>query len=319
MTSRGQKGELLLMAIAAIAILAVVAGMLVPMLASRLDEERLNAERINLAQMAKDFSGTFDSTSYELNEASLDQSGLPAGINFTVFDDPTALGGIVFSSGGAAVSEGWLLRLASKRGITSAVAGTSYGPRTDSELSRLAFNSYGNQRSLIAGPLNEPGRQRYMIVSVCAPGYSGLVFPGTDAATVFNSIWDQSWDSSGSQVPAAWLPFLSSSQLQAWNGPGVNQRTNASRMIVERIVQPKYTLTLANNSQTDTAWVDIGPATNAIVAAPASGVVSTATLAGFTSGILQGRLVVVRRGADVSTAAEVQRFFVYSDVNLTIQ
>jgi hypothetical protein len=89
--------------------------------------------------------------------------------------------------------------------------------------------------------------------------------------------------------------------------------------LVERIVQPKYTLTLANNSQTDIAWVDIGPAIDAITAAPGSGTVQSSSLPGFTTGILSGRLIVVRRGPTEAAAYEVQRFFLYSDVNLTVQ
>jgi len=90
-------------------------------------------------------------------------------------------------------------------------------------------------------------------------------------------------------------------------------------MLVERIVQPEYSLTLANNSQTDTAWVDIGPSVDAITTAPNSGTVQSSSLAGFTTGILSGRLIVVRRGPNAAAAYEVQRFFLYSDVNLTVQ
>jgi hypothetical protein len=56
-----------------------------------------------------------------------------------------------------------------------------------------------------------------------------------------------------------------------------------------------------------------------MVAAPNSGTVTSASLSGFASGILSGRLIVVRRGPSASAAYEVQRFFLYSDVNLTVQ
>jgi len=87
---------------------------------------------------------------------------------------------------------------------------------------------------------------------------------------------------------------------------------------VERIVQPKYTLTVANNSPTDTAWVDIGRLRTQSQRLRIPGR-RPALLAGFTAGILAGRLIVVRRGAAAASAYEVQRFFLYSDVNLTIQ
>jgi hypothetical protein len=152
-----------------------------------------------------------------------------------------------------------------------------------------------------------------------SPPYRTLAFPTADAGQTFDSIWDQSWESTQSQAPALWSSLLTPAQFSLWNTASSNNRTNASRLLIERIVQPKYSLTLANNSQTDTAWVDIGPALDAITAAPNSGTVQSSSLPGFATGILSGRLIVVRRGPSVSAAYEVQRFFLYSDVNLTVQ
>lgn len=151
------------------------------------------------------------------------------------------------------------------------------------------------------------------------PPYRTLVFPTEDANQTFDSIWDQSWESTQSQAPALWSSLLTSDQYSLWNTPSSNNRTNASRLLVERIVQPKFSLTIANNCLTDTAWVDIGPAINAIVAPPNAGTVQSSSLAGFATGILAGRMIVVRRGPNVAAAYEVQRFFLYSDVNLTVQ
>jgi hypothetical protein len=151
------------------------------------------------------------------------------------------------------------------------------------------------------------------------PPYRTLVFPTADSTQTFDSIWDQSWESTEAQAPVLWSSLLTANQFSFWNSTSSNNRTNASRMLVERIVQPKYTLTLANDSQTDTVWVDIGPALDAITATPNSGTVQSSSLSGFTTGILSGRLIVVRRGPNESAAYEVQRFFLYSDVNLTVQ
>jgi hypothetical protein len=156
-------------------------------------------------------------------------------------------------------------------------------------------------------------------MSLMVPPYRLLAFPSADATQTFNSIWDQSWDSTQAQAPALWSSLLSVGDYALWNTASANNRTNASRLIIERIVQPKYTLTLANNSQTDTAWVDIGPSANEIVAMANSGTVVSSSLAGFATGIPAGRLIVVRRGPNAAAAYEVQRFFLYSDVNLTVQ
>ena len=158
-----------------------------------------------------------------------------------------------------------------------------------------------------------------MLLSLMAPPYRVLIFPTADPTQTFDSIWDQSWESTQAQAPTLWGTLLSSDQYALWNTASTNNRTNASRLLVERIVQPKYSLTVANNSPTDTTWVDIGPLVDAIVSAPNSGTVQSSSLAGFTSGILAGRLIVMRRGPTAASAYEVQRFYLYSDVNLTVQ
>jgi hypothetical protein len=214
---------------------------------------------------------------------------------------------------------GWVTKIAQRRGITSYTIGASYTALTQNQYSTLAFNAYHVQRCLVIGPSGETGQQRYMLISLMVPPYRSLAFPTADSTQTFDSIWDESWDSTQAQAPPLWESLLSASQVLLWNSSSSNNRTNASRLLVERIVQAKYSITLANNSQTDTAWVDVGPATNAMTAAPNSGTMQSSSLPGFTSGVLSGRLIVVRRGANAASAYEVQRFFLYSDVNLTIQ
>ncbi len=318
-SKRAQKGELLLMALLAIAILAIVAGMVVPVLANRLDDARLVAERSTLATFHRDFEATFDAVSFDQNESSLPGTGLPAGTAYATFDDPAALTARVYAGVCTVDPNGWLTRLAAKRGITSEISGASYPVLADNEYTRLAFNAFGGQRCLLLGPADETGRQRYLILSLMAPAFRGLTFPGGDATALFNSLWDQSWDALSAQVPAGWSSLLNAEQVGLWNSVSTGGRSNAGRLIVERIVQPKFTVTVANNSATDTAWIDLGPSVNAIVAPAGAGVFSSAAVAGCSTGVLEGRLVVMRRGASVATAVEVQRFFLYSDVNLTVQ
>jgi type II secretory pathway pseudopilin PulG len=315
-----QGGEFLLMLLVAVAIVGVLAGILAPVLANKLDDAQMKSEADALGALRKDFEATYDSTDFNnLNEASVAASGLPTGITFTTFDAATSIAGRVYGTTITVDPYGWVTKLAQKRGVTSYSAGAIYSALTESQYTAIAFNPYGTQRCLVIGPTGEAGQQRYLLMSVMAPPYRSLAFPAADATQTFNSIWDQSWEAVDSQAPSLWSSLLTPAQYLLWNTTSANQRTNASRLIVQRIVQAKYTLTLANNSSTDTAWVDIGPAVNAITALPDSGTVSSSSLAGFTSGVLSGRLIVVRRGASAASAYEVQRFFLYSDVNLTIQ
>jgi type II secretory pathway pseudopilin PulG len=320
MKSTEARGEFLLTMLIAVAIIGIVAGMLAPVLANQLDDAQIRNERAILKSLRQDFEGTYDALDYEnLNEASLAGTGLPAGIDPTTFDQGDAFPARVYAPTVTVDPVGWATKLAQKRGLATYVVGAAYGYAAANEYVGLAFNHYRLQRCLIVGPSGETGRQRYLLLSLMAPADRGLAFPVADATQTFNTLWDQSWESTGAQAPAAWSALLTAAQVALWNTASSNNRTNASRLLVERIVQPKYTLTLANNSQTDTAWVDLGPATNAIVAAPNSGTTLSSTLAGFTTGILAGRQIVVRRGASAASAAEVQRFFLYADVTLTVQ
>jgi type II secretory pathway pseudopilin PulG len=313
-------GEFLLMLLVAVAIIGVLAGMLAPVLANKLDDAQIRSEREVLKSLRTDFEATFDSTDFDnLNEASVAGSGLPLGTTFTTFDVGTAIGSRIYGQSVIVDPAGWVTKLAQKRGVTSYQDGASYTAQTQNQYAAISFNAYNVQRCLVVGPTGEAGQQRYMLISMMVPPYRILVFPTTDSTQTFNSIWDQSWESTEAQAPSLWSSLLSANQVRDWNTASSNNRTNASRLLIERIVQPKFTLTLANNSQTDTAWVDIGPTTDAIVASPNSGTVQSSSLAGFTAGVLCGRLIVVRRGPAAASAYEVQRFFLYSDVNLTIQ
>ncbi len=317
---RGARAEFLLMLLVAVAILGVLAGILAPVLSNKLDDAQIRAEAETLRSLRRDFEATFDSVDFSgQNESSIAGDGLAPGTAFTAFDSATGMASRIFAPSVVVDPAGWVTKLAIKRGVSSYVAGATYTALSQNQYSSIAFNPYGAQRCVVAGPTAEPGQQRYLLVSLMVPPYRALAFPSADPTQTFDSIWDQSWDSTQAQAPVSWSALLPAAQVALWNTASSNNRTNASRLLVERIVQPKYSLTLANNSPTDTAWVDIGSAANALVAAPNSGTVLSTSAPGFSTGILSGRLIVVRRGAAPATAYEVQRFFLYSDVNLTVQ
>lgn len=308
------------MLLVAVAIIGVIAGILAPVLANKLDDAQIRSEMATLKSLRKDFEATYDAVDYNnLNEASVAASGLPPGTILTNFDVGTSIASRIYGATVLVDPAGWVTKLAQQRGVSTYVLGASYGALVQSQYTAIAFNPYQVQRCLVVGPSGEVGQQRYLLISLMAPPYRTLSFPSADPTQTFDSIWDQSWESTQAQAPTLWGTLLSPAQYALWNTASSNNRTNASRLLVERIVQPKYSLTIANNSQTDTAWVDIGPAVDAIVSAPNSGTTLSSSLPGFTGGVLAGRLIVVRRGSTAAVAYEVQRFFIYSDVNLTIQ
>ena len=80
------RGEFLLMLLVAVAIVGVLAGILAPVLANKLDEAQLKSESETLRSLRKDFEATYDSVDFSnLNESSVAGSGLPGGIVFTTF------------------------------------------------------------------------------------------------------------------------------------------------------------------------------------------------------------------------------------------
>jgi type II secretory pathway pseudopilin PulG len=317
---RPPRGEFLLMLLVAVAIVGILAGLLAPAISTRLDEAQLAQERANLEAFRGDVEATFDSTDYTgSNMSSVPQSGLPAGTTFTTLDQAPTMGSRIYDPSIAVDPAGWVTKLARRRGVASFSSGDSYTALSQSQYGALAFNAYRTQRCLLAGPAGEAGQQRYLLVSLMVPATRVLVFPQGDPAALFESLWDQNWEASGAQAPSAWQPLLSAADYGLWNGTGSNGRTNASRLIVARIVQPKYGVTLVNNSPTDTAWMDVGPAVDAVVAAPASGSHVIQSVSGFGTGVLAGREIVVRRGVALDSAFEVQRFFLYSNVTVTIQ
>ena len=314
------RGEFLLMLLVAVAIMGILAGVLAPVLANKLDDARIGAEADTLRTLRRDFEATYDAADYaDLNEASLPDNGQPEGIAFTDFDQAVAIAARIYAASVTVDPAGWVTKLALRRGVGSLVPGASYAYASQNQYTAIAFNACRVQRCLVVGPTTEPGQQRYLLLSLMVPPDRVLAFPAADATQTFDSIWDQGWESTGAQAPAAWASLLSAAQYALWNAVSSGNRTNASRLIVERIVQPKYTVTLANNSPTDTAWLDIGPLSDAITAPPNAGTMQSSAVAGLGNGILCGRLIVLRRGATAASAYEVQRFFLYSDVNLTVQ
>ena len=313
-------GETLLMVLTAVAIVAILAGMLAPVLADKLDDARLRAERGAVDALREDFMGTLDATDFNgTNESSVPSAGLPTGTVFTTFDTATAVAARLYAPTITVDPAGWATKLAVQRGITTAAAGSVYGFLPGNAYTQVAFNGCGLQRCLVLGPAGEVGLQRYLLLSLLVPANRVLPFPAGDPTQLFDSLWDNSWESTTAQAPASWASLLTAGQYALWNSVASANRTNASRLIVARIVQPKYTVTVADTSPTDAAWVDLGPATAALTAAPGAGTVSSASLSAFAGGVLAGRLIVVRRGPSAAAAYEVERFFLNSDVTITVQ
>ena len=150
------------MLLVAVAIVGVLAGILAPVLANKLDDAQVRSEAETLRSLRKDFEATYDAIDYNnLNEASVAGSGLPAGTVFTTFDLGTGIGLRIYSQFISVDPAGWVTKLAQKRGVTSYVVGASYSALTQSQYTAIAFNPYQVQRCLVIGPAEMCIRDRF--------------------------------------------------------------------------------------------------------------------------------------------------------------
>jgi hypothetical protein len=105
----------------------------------------------------------------------------------------------------------WHARAASRR-----KSGAAPTPAVQPELARIAFNSLGNPRLLIAGPV-EAGRQRFLLVSLMARS-DQLVLPAYESSAAwFDAIWHNDFESRTATPPAYWSGRLTPAQLAAWS------------------------------------------------------------------------------------------------------
>ena len=126
-------GEFLLMLLIAVAIVGILAGILAPVLSNKLDDAQIRGEAEALKSLRKDFEATYDSVDFDnLNESSIDNSGLPAGTVLTTFDQGTGVGPRIYSQGIIVDPAGWVTKLALKRGVGSYILGkpSIFGPNS---------------------------------------------------------------------------------------------------------------------------------------------------------------------------------------------
>lgn len=293
-------------------VISILLGFTVPVAFNVIDETELTSERARMASMRSDVEQSFFETNQANNVGMIGGTGVTAA---TTTDSATTINTAL--DGSAVISAGtdWRAKLGSFRGGIPALPVTVTNPE-GSSLSFYALNARRWERLLLAGPTNEVGQQRYLLVSMMTPLSRELTFPTT--GSVFDEIWNNSWEGGGATAPAAWSARLTAPQYAEWNADSSGNRTNASRLIVERITHRKVDVVVVNNHPTDTVWVDIGPFTNAMTLAPNTGVSRSTGIAEFANGVPVGRLVVVRRGT-TSPGSETQRFMLNSPVTVTVQ
>lgn len=299
---RAMHGFSLLEVVLVLFVLGLLAAALAPSVRDIVERGRRDAESRTLDELTANITASFEQSDLtNLNLAALPGTIGP-GDSATVFSTSTST---PYATTGAS---DWFAKLARLRGVTPQI-GAAPTPTVQPELARIAFNSLGNPRLLIAGP-SEAGRQRFLLVSLMARN-DQLVLPAYEAnAAWFDAIWQHDFESRTATPPAYWSGRLTPAQLASWSS-GSAGLTQVSRLCVRRIVLPKFRVTVNNNHPTEAAFVSYNNTPNAFSAAANSG-------ASVTPEILGGRLVIINRGT-AWPGVEALRLTLRENPTITLQ
>jgi hypothetical protein len=185
--------------------------------------------------------------------------------------------------------------------------GVAPTPALQPRTAAVLINADRNTRLMLIGPASEAAQQRFLLVSLMAPA-GELAMPPLpnpsnpqDPADIalFNDIWNTDWTDPTAVLPPSWTSALSAGQVQAWQGnpagPG-----RLWLLCVQRIVCPKFSLTVNDTHPTDNCYVyynlNGSTAGNTAVVAANSGTF-------VIQGVMSGRVVQAYRGASPPPAA----------------
>ena len=296
------RGFSLLEIVLVLFILGLMAAALVPSVRDMVEKGRNEAEKRTLDDLASTITASLDTTDL----TNLNIAALPGTIGAT--DTATEFSASSTAPYATTNNTSWFAKVARLKGL-SPVIGQPPTAAAQPSVAPIAFNGLGNSRLLFAGP-SETGQQRFLLMSLMAPA-SQLTLPAYDGtAAWFNAIWNNDWESRTAAVPAYWFGVLTPAQLAAWN-QGTGGLTQAYRLIVRRIILPKFIVTVNNNNPTNNAYVSFNDTPSAFTALANSG-------AQATPEILGGRLITVNQGTSWP-GTEALRFHLHENPTVTVQ
>lgn len=298
-SSRRPAAFSLLEIVLALFVLATLAAVLTPSVRDIVERSRREAEVRAVENLAATITASFDSVDFTRENI----AALPGTISGT--DLPTLFSTSTTAPYSATDTNAWFAKVGRLRGLDPQAG----APAAQPELARIAFNPLGHPRLLFAAP-DEPGRQRFLLVSLVAPA-GQLALPTYEAGLGwFDAIWSHDWENRSALLPAYWQSRLSVAQVAAWHqGPG--GLTRVDRLIVRRIVLPKFRVTVNSNHPTEAAFVSFNATPNAFTAPANSGAASTPE-------ILGGRLITINRGP-AWPGVEALRFHLRENATVTVQ
>lgn len=283
-------------------VLGVLAASLAPSVRGTIEKARTESERRLLGDIASTITASFEATDLSyLNVAALPGTIGPG-------DVPTRFSTTTSASYAATAGDDWFAKVGRQRGITP-LSGPPPSFAAQPELARIAQNELGNPRFLFLGPA-ESGRQRFLLVSLMART-DQLVLPPFEAnAAWFDAVWEHNWENRAAPLPAYWTSRLTPAHAAAWT-TGSGGTTQVWKLCVQRILLPKFRVSVNNNHPSEAAFVSFNNTPNAFSAPANSG-------ASVTQEILGGRLVIINRGTSWP-GVEALRFTLKENPTVTLQ
>ena len=199
--------------------------------------------------------------------------------------------------------------------------------------SDIWFNKRRAKRLILVGPTDEAFKQRYLVVSLMVPSHLNLTLPTpTNTVTdedLFETFWSANWDDPGVRIPGVWN--VSTDNRNLWNEMN-RGRTNASRLVVVRVVQSKYQL-IVNNTNTDgqRLWIELPalsvnyPSNKVFIDETGTGIStlfnttdSLPATSAFKLGIPEGTMVNIWKGTNSGDRVKVRQFFMENNTSITV-
>lgn len=296
------------------AVLGILLATAAPAIGYRILKSRADAETASLQAIAAAVQASFESTDLEGTNIAAIAGSVPSGVDQTEFSLSINPGFIPSTTN----TYDWFAKVARQMGY-SPVVGVAPTPALQPQLAALLFNPSSNLRVMMIGPATEATQQRFLLFSVVAPQGELAVPPlpnpsnAQDPANLalFNDIWNTNWTSPGAVLPPSWTSALTPAQVQAWQGGG-----RLWQLCVQRIVCPKYTITINDTHPTDNCYLyyNLNGATAG----------STATIAAdsgtsVVSGVYVGRLIQAYRGSSPTGAQLFSQFTLRDNCEITLQ
>jgi prepilin-type N-terminal cleavage/methylation domain-containing protein len=313
------RGFTLIELVAVCAVIGILLAVMAPVIGRQVTNARLTAENSTLQTMAAAVQASFESVDLEGTNIAAIPGAVPAGVDptgFSLSTDPALVPATTQTFD-------WFAKLARQMGYFPQ-PGVAPAPALQPQVAAILVNSNRNTRLMLVGPENEPNQQRFLIASLMAPAGELAIPPLPDPANtqdpanlaLFNDIWNTDWNYPGATLPPSWTAALTAAQIQAWQGNG-SYSGRLWLFCVQRIVCPKFTVTINNTHPTDNCYVYCnlnGATAGNSVAVPANSGVSV------VPGVLFGRLIQAYRGSAPPPAAQLfSQFTLRDNGEITLQ